>query len=71
MPCHLRRKSSGFSTSTASGRREEGAETEIEYSAWLPNGEINFHHPDHFDITTLVRLRQRWTATLGLLTVAP
>ena len=47
-------------------------ETEIEYSAWLPNGEINFHQPDHFDVTTLVPTSASVMAvTLGLVTVAP
>jgi len=30
--------------------REGGVETEIEYSAWSPTGEINFHMPERFGI---------------------
>ncbi len=32
--------------------RVDGEETEIEYSAWSPTGEINFHRPDRFGIVT-------------------
>ena len=30
--------------------RQDGVETEIEYSAWSPTGEINFHMPERFGI---------------------
>ena len=32
--------------------RESGEETRIEYSAWSPTGEINFHCPDRFGVVT-------------------
>jgi glucose/arabinose dehydrogenase len=32
--------------------RENGVETEIEYSAWSPTGEINFHMPERFGLVT-------------------
>ena len=37
----------------AAGRYERlrtgGVETAVEYSAWSPVGEIDFHRPDRFD----------------------
>ncbi|MEW6756340.1 MAG: carbohydrate-binding family 9-like protein [Candidatus Latescibacterota bacterium] len=40
-------------------RNASGRETTIEYSAWSPTGEINFHRPDRFGV---VQFRQTSTA---------
>lgn len=34
--------------------RTDGTETRVDYSAWCPVGEVNFHRPDRFGVVTFV-----------------
>ncbi|MBT4096925.1 MAG: carbohydrate-binding family 9-like protein [Gemmatimonadetes bacterium] len=52
--------------------RTDGQETQIEYSAWSPTGEINFHRPDRFGIVTFAADRTAVPEiTWGMVKVAP